>query len=113
MLKYIINKKKKKEKKKKKKKENKTWVGAYSWYYAVFITGNIHQNNFHKPFVQSDMKQHVMWPRQVHVATICNVTNFAHKHCVQSSPVSLQQPLVMKVGRIIDKCLFYKINARC
>ena len=55
MLKYIINKKKKK-----KKKLKLGWGHTPDTMLFVFITGNIHRNNFHKPFVQSDMKQHVM-----------------------------------------------------
>ena len=54
MLKYIIN------NNNNKKKLKLGWGHTPDTMLFVFITGNIHRNNFHKPFVQSDMKQHVM-----------------------------------------------------
>ena len=59
MLKYSINKQTNK-KQTKPKKLKLGWGHTPDTMLFVFITGNIHQNSFHEPFVQSDMKQHVM-----------------------------------------------------
>ena len=41
---------------KKQKKLKLGWGHSANTMLFVFIIGNIHQNNFHKPFVQSEMK---------------------------------------------------------